>query len=366
MRKYLNKMKAILMACSSATLLLTGCNKEEKVLEKPFPIESFAQNIPLDELKKPNQELKPNQQLKMKEKTIVISTVGNCNLGTDTDFIYNRSFPYVLEENNQDYGYFFDGVDEILENDDLTIANLATTFTTSRSEITNKLNYKGEPEYSSILTEGSVEVVNLANDHTYDYGETGYTDTISSLENAGVMYFGYDNYCIKDVEGIKIGMAGIKGWNEDAAKKNTNKAIQFFKNNHVDLIIITYQWEMENENMLNSKQTNIARYAIDMGADYVVGYQQSGLQEIEYYNGKYIIYSLGNFILGENKNPEDMNTVIAQQSFHFKNGILTGNTLNLIPCRISGSKDFNNYQPVPLSGDESEIILEKYKIRTKI
>lgn len=295
------------------------------------------------------------------EKDITISAIGDCTLGTDTHFGYSGSFTDVFENNNRDFNYFFREVSEVLAKDDLTIANLETPLTDAGEEyrVEKKFNFKGDADYTNILIEGSIEIVNLANNHTYDYGEKGYNDTINNLENASFPYFGYENYTIMEIEGIKIGLAGVTGWNEEYAKKDTQEAINYFQEKGTDLIIMTYHWGIEREYTQNEIQENIARYAIDNGADLVLGHHPHVLQGIECYNGKYIVYSLGNFVFGGNKNPKDKDTMIFQETFHYENGILKSTSIEIIPCSLSGRTDLNNYQPIILEGEEQKRVLKK-------
>ena len=86
------------------------------------------------------------------------------------------------------------------------------------------------------------------------------------------------------------------------------------------------------------------------------------LQGIEAYNGVNIVYSLGNFCFGGNKNPSDKDTLIYQQTFTVRDGqvqIDLENGVNLIPCSLSSQSSRNDYRPTPVSGSEAERILDK-------
>lgn len=294
-----------------------------------------------------------------KVKDIVISAVGDCTLGTDNNFGYPRSFTSVLDKNNRDFSYFFSGVYDVLSKDDLTIANLETTFTDATVKVEKKFNFKGDFDYINILTKGGVDAVNLANNHTYDYGEKGYTDTINTLRDADFPYFGYENYKILEVKGIKIGLAGLTGWNEQTTKSDTKKAIDYFHENNTDLIIMSYHWGIEYDYEKNDRQERMGKYAIDQGADLVIAHHPHILQEIENYKGKYIVYSLGNFVFGGHKNPKDKDTMIFQQTFHYEDGVLSNSSMKIIACSLSGKKNINDYRPVILEGQEKKRVLKK-------
>ena len=100
-------------------------------------------------------------------------------------------------------GYFFQNVKEIFTAEDLTVANMEGTLTTSDARQEKTFAFKGDPSYTEILTRGGVEATNLANNHSHDYGDQSYEDTIQYLEAAGITTFGYDRTAVMDVKGIK-------------------------------------------------------------------------------------------------------------------------------------------------------------------
>lgn len=344
--------KRFLCAILAITTTLGGCaikNNESNIQEEVKEDTEEQEEVIIDEPVIYEPEIKE----------IIVSAIGDCTLGTDDSFGYERSFTNVLDDNNRDFSYFFSGVIDILSKDDLTIANLEVALTDANIKKEKKFNFKGDPDYTNILTSGSVEAVNLANNHTLDYLEEGYEDTKDALDEAGVPFFGYGEYRILEVNGIKIGLAGLSGWYEDGAKDNTLSAIDYFKENETDLIIMTYHWGNEYEYEQNSTQENIARFAIDNGASLVIGHHPHILQGIEEYNGKYIVYSLGNFVFGGNKNPKDKDTMIFQQVFHFEDGVLTSTDIKIIPCSLSGEENRNDYRPIILDGEEKDDVLKK-------
>ena len=115
---------------------------------------------------------------------VTISAAGDFTLGTDENFDYSTSLPARYEE-VQDPGYFLQNVKDIFASDDLTIVNLEGPLTTSEERADKQFSFKGDPSYTEILTSGSVEACNLANNHSKDYGIQGYEDTIANVEAAG-------------------------------------------------------------------------------------------------------------------------------------------------------------------------------------
>ena len=92
----------------------------------------------------------------------------------------------------------------------------------------------------------------------------------------------------------------------------------------------------------------------------MIGHHPHVLQGIEKYNGRYILYSMGNFCFGGNSNPSDKDTMIFQQTFYIKNGELTDqNDAKVLPCSLSGSSSTNTFQPKLLKGDERIRVIKK-------
>lgn len=324
---------------------------EDSIEQKPIPTTPVPEEAELE----PPIEL-PKQDELVK---ITINAAGDCTLGTDTSFGYSGSFPDEVKKNG--YGYIFKNVKDIFSDDDLTIINLETTLTNATAMAEKKFRFKGSPEYTKILTEGSIEAVNIANNHIRDYLTIGYTDTIASLKKSGIGYFGYENKYITEIKGIKVGCLGYEGWNSSSStKKKIKDDIATLRKSGVKLVIVSFHWGEERKYYPNSTQKELGKYSIDCGADLVLGHHPHVIQGIQTYKGKNIVYSLANFAFGGNRNPSDKDTFIYQQVFEFKNGQLL-NTLktNIIPCSVSSLKTRNNYQPTPLKGKEAINIINK-------
>ena len=310
-----------------------------------------------------------NQQIKVIKKTVIdsittkdeliISAVGDCTIGTDPSYGYSQSFTSVFDSVNKDYGYFFRGVGDVVYKDDLTIANLETTFTDATKEAVKKFNFKGPKEYANILTHGSVEVVNTANNHTYDYLEQGYQDTINTLDEFKVGYFGESNYLIKEVKGIKIGLIGYYVLENPNIYEDVKTGLDYLKSQNVDLIYVTYHWGIERSYKQNNDQTNLAHWTIDNGADLIIGHHPHVIQGVEKYKDKYIIYSLANFVFGGNRNPDDKDAFIFQIKYNLLNNEIVDNQVKLIPVSVSGKDNVNDFQPQILDGERKQKVIKK-------
>lgn len=298
--------------------------------------------------------------------SLTLSVVGDCTLGTDETFDYDTSLNAYYENYGADY--FLQNVKDIFSTDDLTIANFEGTLTDSDEREDKTFAFKAPASYASILTGGSVEAVNTANNHSHDYGEQSFDDTLAALDDAGIVHFGYDETAVMDVKGIKVGLVGIYELYDHLEREQQLKDnIAKVKADGAQLIVAIFHWGNETETVPDSNQTTLGRIAIDEGADLVCGHHPHVLQGIETYKGRNIVYSLGNFCFGGNSSPSDMDTMIYQQTFTIDaNGVKKDNVTNIIPCSISSAAydGYNNYQPTPAEGDEATRILGKINERS--
>ncbi len=323
-------------------------------------------------------KIKQFKEHKIKDKStrvsISISFAGDCTLGQDIRQGNWNTFPTVAER--EGYDFFFKEVQTVFAHDDLTIVNLETTLTTSEDfEPNKKWRYKGSPDYTEILKIGNIEAVHIANNHMHDYKRKGFEDTIEALEKADIIYYGNDTMSQKwntrgghlgydiprviNIQGIKIALLGYKGWydNENNREK-IQQDINHMKEN-ADVIIVSYHWGDQRVYYPNQMQKDLGRFTIDCGADIVVGHHPHVIQGIEKYKDKFIVYSLGNFSFGGNRNPEDRDCIIFQSIFTLENGKLVDNKGKIIPCKISTDENINNFQPIVLNGTEKQRVLDR-------
>lgn len=374
MRRRKRKKRAIryrwiglLGVCTVLAILVIAGVEKPKVETKPKEEPQVEQPVEEPE-KKPEEQ--PNYVLEIPEKEeeiqITISAAGDCTLGTDKNFNRNTNFVAMYNE-KKDPSYFLKKVQSAFADDDLTIVNLEGTFTKSNNRQDKQFAFKGDPEYTAILTEGSVEAVNLANNHSRDYGMDSLADTKKYLDEAGVVHFGYEETAIVECKGVKIGLVGIYELPDGLGRlQQVKDHIKKVKEEGATLVIVSFHWGIEREYYPNSVQKKLAHTAIDEGADLVLGHHPHVLQGIETYKGKKIAYSLGNFCFGGNSNPSDKDTMIFQQTFTIKDGkVLLDENVNIIPCSLSSVSNRNNYQPKILKGDEAKRVLKRIKKYSK-
>lgn len=344
----------ILLVILCGALLAKGLYKSNK--EEPQP------ETKTESANKEGQKPEKQETLEVQETTITISAAGDCTLGTDEGFNYKRSFKGKYDA-VQDPAYFFQNVQPVFAQDDLTIVNMEGTLTEETTREPKQFAFKGDAEYAKILTAGAVEAANLANNHSFDYGKKSYEDTITALEAEGISSFGYERTAVMDIKGVKVGLAGVYELAEHIdCKQDLLDNIASLKEQGAQIIIVSFHWGQEKENVPSDVQVELAHAAVDNGADLVLGHHPHVLQGIEEYKGKNIVYSLGNFCFGGNSAPSDMDTMIFQQTFIVKDGKLQeDNVTNILPCKISSAyeKGYNNYQPILAEGDQKEKIFER-------
>ena len=351
---YIGIGAGILLLILILSFAIKGCSSRKSKAASSSKAENISQTGSLTVTPEP----------KMDPVSLTLSVVGDCTLGTDEYFDYDTSLNAYYENYGADY--FMANVKSIFSKDDLTIANFEGTLTESTEREDKQFAFKAPASYANILTAGSVEAVNTANNHSHDYGEESFNDTLKALDTANILHFGYDETAVTEVKGVKVGLVGIYELNDHLGREEQLKQnIAKVKQDGAQLIVVIFHWGNEKEEVPDENQKTLGHLAIDEGADLVCGHHPHVLQGIEEYKGKNIVYSLGNFCFGGNAYPSDMDTIIFQQTFTIdQNGVKDDNVTNIIPCSISSDSDYNNYQPTPAEGEEATRIMQKIQKRS--
>lgn len=246
---------------------------------------------------------------------------------------------YVMPHAYTKPNVVLDCIDEVFLNEmktvDIMMVNNEFTYS-NRGEPTpnKKYTFRAKPENVKYLTSMGVDLVSLANNHTFDYGYDSFTDTIETLNNEGIAYVGAGmNFteasspvCFIQ-NGYKIAFlassgvespiytplatdsdAGIMGSYDSGVKLIA--AIKKAKETS-DYVIVYPHWGIENTTALTNAQTTLSKKYIDAGADAVIGNHPHILQGIQFYKHAPIMYSLGNFWF----NTRDIYTGLAELTF---------------------------------------------------
>jgi poly-gamma-glutamate synthesis protein (capsule biosynthesis protein) len=336
-----------------------------KNINNPMP-QKVEANIEISDGDKEITEENKKEEIIIEEpikKIILISFAGDFTLGTDTKFSYDSSLPAAFINNGRDYSYFMQNVSSIFSQDDYTLVNLETTFTDSNSKATKNgdvfYNFKGPKEYVNILTNGSIEGVTIANNHIYDYGKQGMQDTVNTLMENNIDICGEGYQILKEIQGVKFGFLGYTGWEYSTElKTKIVNDINELRNKGAKVIIPYFHWGIERAYEPYDVQENLARFAIDNGANGVIGSHPHVIQSMENYKGKLIAYSMGNFCFGGNSNPRDKRTFILEIKANMEDDKLEKLEYKVVPAMVSSRSDKNDYIPT-LANDDNKVNILK-------
>lgn len=283
------------------------------------------------------------------QKRFVISLLGDCTLSSSH---YTDHFESVVGD---DLEYPFSNVADILTADDLTLANLECSFSDKRLESTSQYAFCGQTKYAESLALGGVDCVSMANNHTNDFGSVGVADTTAELESVNVTGIqGNQGMCFdlrhNDGTTVRVGVYVLAfNGSTDQMKKGAAR----LREEGADIVIACMHAGAEKIYVPTARQTYLAHAAVDGGADVVVGTHPHILQPVEEYQGGVILYSIGNFCFGGNRNPSDKDTVIAQLVVHVKETGISWQ-MEYVPCCVSSVANKNDYRPTPYEqGTES-------------
>ena len=241
---------------------------------------------------------------------------------------------------------------EVLKKADIAMINQEFPFSTIGEAMADKeYTFRIAPSRVEILNELGIDMVTLANNHTLDYGNDALLETILTLEEAEILYVGAGENLekakeLKKIEsnGLTIGFLGasrvipVAGWN---ATENTPGMFTTYDPTALieeitkaketcDLVAVYVHWGTERNERPEAYQRELAMGYIDAGADMIIGSHPHVIQGIEYYEGKPIVYSLGNFIFNNTTRETGILKVIVDEKEELN--------LTLIPCTMKGSK----------------------------
>lgn len=308
---------------------------------------------------------------------ITITCTGDTTLGSNKRVAtkyYEHSYQHYIEQYG--YAYPFAGIRHLTENDDITLINLEGVLHTPKELSPSRFAFCAPTDYVNILTEGSVEVANLANNHTLDYNQPGYDSTVEALKAAGVKYCGETDFgrelCWFDFEnGVRIGFIGVvpSYYSKNAAK--VKQDFEKLREAGCDVIIASMHCGLEGNATHSQMQDRYRKICMENGANIIVGHHPHVPQGLWVEKGVTTLHSLGNFSFGGNTGVDEALycdvALVAQLHLHFEDGVYTGHQVTLWPIRITGLEAgtgmengrANNYQPVLVEGEEAQAIMKR-------
>lgn len=300
---------------------------------------------------------------------IRLTFAGDVTLGSE-EYLWDKSFSLVSYAKEHGYDYFLRNVKPLFEADDLTIVNLEGVLSDSAEDENKEKTYRfrGPTDFTQVLTAGSVEMVSLANNHTLDYGERGYVDTCTALDNAGIGRFGGGQVAVVEKKGVRIGFIGLSYTQECEAERTwlQNEIAHLKGEAGVNAVVFCYHGGTEYSEVRSEKQERIARLAVDAGADLVIMHHPHVVQGMDVRRNRSILYSLGNFCFGGNKNVRAMESLVAVAELTFSpEGEYLGQQITLYPAHISGTQPRSNYQPQLVTGSDARRVMRRVQADSK-
>ncbi|HKZ34778.1 MAG TPA: CapA family protein [Patescibacteria group bacterium] len=249
--------------------------------------------------------------LSRKEKEITLYAVGDVGLG--------RSINAFLKK-EKDLSFPFKKVLGVLKPVDIVLVNLEGPFLKDCPVTTTGFRFCSEFDHVAVLTAGSVDIVNLANNHMGDYGDQGVKQTEEALTHQHISYTGLHNIAYKKVRDVTFSFVGFTDIpaSSDLVSRATEEELKSLLSEArgtSDVVVSIFHWGEEYSKTPTIRQQELAHSSIEMGADIVIGHHPHWVQSLEVYQRKLIMYSLGNFVFDQMWSKETREGVIAKLTF---------------------------------------------------
>ena len=285
--------------------------KQETGLPKPVPQTENDRNVTKEtemETEEETAETEENQETVLAFAGDVLFAEGYANVG-------------MLSQRGGDIASCFGAsLFQQMQDADIFMINNEFPYTLRGTPTEEKqFTFRANPERVNLLTDMGVDLVTIANNHVYDYGEISLLDTLDTLDAAGIPHGGagknrkeaqrpvtltvnnrkisficatqVEQLDVPDTVGATDSRAGVfRCWNNEDIYDVIREAAE-----ESDFVICYIHWGEESSEELHWAQTDQAKKMVDAGADLIVGAHPHIWQKVEYINGVPVIYSLGNF-----------------------------------------------------------------------
>ena len=296
-------------------------------------------------------------------KHLVIAAVG--------DIMLDGSAREIMQEHGYDYA--FDKMRPWLQKADIAFGNLEGPLTTRGTPAPDKKYLFRSPptKVATALKDAGFDVVSLANNHSLDYGSDGLADTVSALNDAGILHVGAgENLAIArraavlERNGLKVAFLGYSLTFPEEFWATANSAGTVFGYREIvendikaarqkaDIVVASFHWGQESKTELRPYKVALGHAAIDAGASLVIGHHPHILQGVERYKNGVILYSMGNFAFGSYSQKAKV-SALAEVEFDGD---------NLTQVRLQPINVFNVdvlFQPQPLSGEAAANVISQ-------
>lgn len=264
---------------------------------------------------------------------ITLNAVGDIMLSREVGRRIERADDYIMP---------FAPTSEITRDADITFGNLETAVLEGREIGAYEMSFRSEPQTLLGLVKGGFDIVSLANNHTYNFGEDGLIQTMKHLVAKDIAYCGagmnYDDAHTPKVITVRGVRVGFLCYNDTDVVPDSTFASDTHAGTaelisedishdvsalhpYVDLLIVSMHSGSEYSPGANTRQIEYAHTAVDAGADIVLGHHPHVLQPVEHYNNGVIFYSLGNFIFDQFGKRQNQ-SVITHITFNAETGVI--------------------------------------------
>ena len=283
-----------------------------------------------------------------------LSFVGDLLLSTMPGRYNGEDFLWYAEKEGP--AYFLSGVADLFHADTYTFGNLETVL--SDRELT-PIGKNYSPAYwyrsptwiTSILTEGGIDIVSLANNHTGDFGEEGLADTRAAIEQAGLLWGDSDVTLMLHPGNANVAVYCCRIRSDG----NCREALDWLKTvrDTTDFQIIYFHGGASMfRHTMDDNMREACHRLVDEGADLIVGHHPHVLQQVEWYRNVLIVPSLGALIFGDGK-MENVSAILQIELEIGSNGVKLRST-KFLPFALWGER---KWQPALLQGEAAERVL---------
>ena len=237
------------------------------------------------------------------------------------DILLDRGVRRTIEQHGTDH-LFSSGVDSVLSAAQVVVGNLECPATHIKAPVQKRYIFRAEPEWLDVLHRHGFTHLNLANNHSIDQGRKGLTDTQQNVVTAGMVPIGAGQNMDEAAQPVLLAEKPRRVWlvpslrlalenyayltdkpcvSQEPMDSLTARVSRLRKADTTAVIIVSLHWGGEHTLRPIPRQRVEAHRLIDAGADILVCHHTHTLQTIEQYRGKWIYYSVGNFIFDQPK-----------------------------------------------------------------
>lgn len=274
-----------------------------------------------------------------------------------------------------DYTYHKNGLEKLdeiaafLDNYDYIVANLETPFTKRQNTMVPKsMHLKADPINVMLLKKLHINAVSLGNNHICDYGKKGLLDTIETLKNENIEYFGVNNKCLRvEKDRNRISFSGFCCYSANGSHylKGDGTGVNALTNSMVNeqvekdekddwFTILSVHWGDEHTNYPNKSQIELAHKIVKKKSLIIHGHHTHTVQGIEQKNGSIIAYSLGNFCFDDCTSPFVKNFTVKKNEDNKESFILSVELENNL---------ITKYETIGIYDSENGIVLKDNSIK---